>query len=332
MNIKNLEFENGIFLAPMAGVTDAVYRSICREHGAEMVFSEMVSCKGLYYKDEKSKQMLHVESKERPVALQIFGNEPDIMKNVVETYLNPRNDIAVIDINMGCPAPKIVNNGNGSALMKSPKLVEKIVKAVVEIANKPVTVKIRKGWDSNSINAVEISKIIESCGASAITIHGRTRAEFYSGNADWDIIKRVNEAVNIPVIGNGDIFEAKDAFDMIEQTNCSGIMIGRGCQGNPWIFSQVKEYLSNGKVITKPEDWQKVEMALIHLEKLVEFKGEYRAIREMRKHIGWYVKGIRYSTEIRRQINELEAFEEVSYFLNEMIEAIKEGHLKENLF
>ncbi|MCT4661170.1 MAG: tRNA dihydrouridine synthase DusB [Tissierellales bacterium] len=319
MKIGNLTFEHGVFLAPMAGVTDAVYRQICRENGAEMVFSEMVSCKGLYYEDKKSEQMLHIEEGERPVALQIFGNDEKIMSYVVSKYLNKRDDIDVIDINMGCPAPKIVNNGNGSALMKSPESVSKIVREVVNASNKPVTVKMRKGWDDDNINAIEIAKIAESEGAQAVTIHGRTREEFYTGKADWDIIRRVKDELSIPVIGNGDIFEAEDALKMFQYTGCDGVMIGRGCQGNPWIFNEIKDYLKSGDVPKKPEPFERLEMALEHMRRLIPYKGEYRSIREMRKHIGWYVKGIRHSTEIRRQINTLETYEEVEIYLKSMI-------------
>lgn len=322
MKIGNLTFENGVFLAPMAGVTDAIYRQICREHGAEMVFSEMVSCKGLYYEDKKSEEMLHIEKGERPVALQIFGNDEKIMSYVVSKYLNIREDIDVIDINMGCPAPKIVNNGNGSALMKSPENVRKIVREVVKASNKPVTVKMRKGWDDGSVNAVEIAKIVESEGADAVTIHGRTREEFYTGTADWDIIKKVKSELSIPVIGNGDIFEAPDALKMIEYTSCDGVMIGRGCQGNPWIFDEIKSYLKTGIVPKGPKAHEKLEMALEHLKRLVPYKGEYRSIREMRKHIGWYVKGIRHSTEIRRQINTLESYKEVEIYIQTMIDKL----------
>ena len=239
MKIGNIELENNVFLAPMAGVSDLAYRIICKEYGAGLVFSEMVSAKAMYYKDEKTNFLTLIDEKERPVALQIFGSEPEIMSYVVDKYLNPRDEIDIIDINMGCPAPKIIKNGDGCSLMRNPKLAGDILKSVVKVASKPVTVKFRMGWDKESINGLEIAKIAEDSGVSAITIHGRTRDMFYSGEADWEFIKKVKETVSIPVIGNGDIFNPDDGIRMLKDTNCDAIAIGRGAMGNPWIFRRI---------------------------------------------------------------------------------------------
>ena len=239
MKIGNLNFENGVFLAPMAGVTDISFRGLCKEMGCELVYTEMVSAKALYYGSENTKSLLRIAEEEMPVAAQIFGNDPQIMAEMVQRHFNQREDICILDINMGCPAPKVVKHGDGAALLKNPELAAKVLKAVVGNSEKPVTLKIRKGWDDTCINAVEIAKIAEDCGISAIAIHGRTREQYYSGKADWDIIRQVKENVSIPVIGNGDVFEVEDAINMLNQTNCDAIMIGRGAQGNPWIFKRI---------------------------------------------------------------------------------------------
>ncbi len=301
MRISNLEFPNNVFLAPMAGVTDIIFRSICKEMGCGLVYTEMVSSKALYYGSENTKELLKVSSKEVPVAVQIFGSEPLVMAKACDNF-NDNIDICLIDINMGCPAPKIVKNGDGSALMKNPKLAYEIVKAVKEASNKPVTVKFRKGFDNNDINAVEFAKCIEAAGADAITIHGRTREQMYEGKADWDIIRQVKEAVKIPVIGNGDVFCAEDAVNITRQTGCDGIMIARGAQGNPWIFQQITQILRDEEV-KLPTGSEKIEIAINHLKQAVEYYGENRAVREMRKHISWYIKGIRNSTNIKNKIN-----------------------------
>lgn len=302
MKIGNLEIDNNIFLAPMAGVTDSSYRKICRKKNAGLLYTEMVSSKGLYYGDKKTEQIMKTDDIERPIALQIFGSDSEIIKRVIYDQLNKRDEFVIIDINMGCPAPKIVKNGDGSALMKSPELVSEIVKAAKSVSEKPLTVKIRKGWDDSSINAVEIAKRIEEAGADALTIHGRTRAEFYTGTADWDIIKKVKGSVNIPVIGNGDIFSPEDIKKMMDYTGCDAVMIGRGAKGNPWIFSMGYDYLKSG-VYVPPTPMEKIDMCLEHLEYLTADKAERIGSMEIRKHIAWYLKGLRGSSEVRDMVN-----------------------------
>lgn len=317
MKIGKIELKNNIFLAPMAGITDMAFRLLCKEQGAGLLYTEMVSCKGLYYKDKKTDKLLEINDTERPVAAQIFGSDSEIMKETVHKILNDKDDIDIIDINMGCPAPKIVKNGDGSALLKKPELIEKIVKEVVNVSNKPVTVKIRKGWDDNSINAVEVAKIVENSGANAITVHGRTREQFYSGVADWDIIKEVKKNVGIPVIGNGDIFTAQDGKNMFDYTGCDGIMIGRGARGNPWLFKDILDYIYDNKLPTPHSDEEKIEMCIRHLELLTKIKREDIAVKEMRKHAGWYIKGMKNSTLVRGNINKMNTKEEFISLLRE---------------
>lgn len=306
MNFAGVELKNNVFLAPMAGVTDLAFRLMCKEMDAGLLYTEMVSTKALFYGDKKTDMIMEIKEDEKPVALQIFGSDPRIMARVTDENLSNKDDFKFIDINMGCPAPKIVKNGDGSALMKQPSLVREIVREVVNASNKPVTVKIRKGWDDNHQNAVQIAKIIESAGAAAITIHGRTREEYYSGLADWEMIKNVKDSVSIPVVGNGDIFEPEDALKMIEKTNCDAVMIGRGARGNPWIFKRTAHLLKTGELLPAPTDKEKIDMSLKHLDLLFKVKPERMAIREMRKHIAWYIKGIKGSAEMRDKINRVD--------------------------
>ena len=309
MKIGNLNLDNRVFLSPMAGVTDLPFRLICKEQDCGMLYTEMVNAKALCYDDQNTKKMLKIEEEEHPVAIQIFGSDPEYMGGAAKILNSYPNEI--LDINMGCPAPKVVKNGDGSALLKNPELAAKVLKAVVGNSEKPVTLKIRKGWDDTCINAVEIAKIAEDCGISAIAIHGRTREQYYSGKADWDIIRQVKENVSIPVIGNGDVFEVEDAINMLNQTNCDSIMIGRGAQGNPWIFKRINHYMQTGEILPGPTLEEKINTAKKHLKLAVEEHGEYVAVREMRKHIAWYLKGLRNSARVRDEINKIESYEEV---------------------
>ncbi|MBY6917757.1 tRNA dihydrouridine synthase DusB [Clostridium botulinum] len=316
MKIGNLSFDNNVFLAPMAGVTDLSFRGLCKEMGCGLVCTEMVSAKALYYGSENTQTLLRVSDKEAPVAVQIFGREPEIMAEICEKYLNLREDVCIIDINMGCPAPKIVKNKEGSALMLEPDLAHDIVKAIKKVSKKPVTVKFRKGYDDEHINAVEFGKALEEAGADAIAVHGRTRKQMYEGHSDWEIIKKVKEAVCIPVLGNGDVFSPEDAIKMKELTNCDGILIARGSMGNPWIFKQIQDAL-NGKIVEEISYQDKINMCIRHYELAIKNDGEYKAIREMRKHASWYIKGIPRSTEIKNQINILNDSNEVISILEQ---------------
>lgn len=313
MKIGNLELENNVFLAPMAGVTDLPFRILCKEMGCGLVYSEMVSAKGILYDNKNTTELLEIDPKERPVAVQLFGSDPEIlgaMAKKIEPY-----PIDIIDVNMGCPAPKIVKNGEGSCLMKTPELVGKIVKSLVESQSKPVTIKFRKGFDDDHINAVEIAKIAEANGASAVAVHGRTREQYYSGKADWDIIKQVKEAVNIPVIGNGDVFTPQDAKNLLEYTGCDALMVGRGAQGNPWIFQRILHYLQTGEILPEPTGEERVEKALRHAQMLIDYKGEYIGVREMRKHMAWYMKGLPGAAELRGKLNYAETMEQLEELL-----------------
>ncbi len=315
MRIGSVALENNIFLAPMAGVTDLPFRVLCREQGCGFIYSEMISAKGMYYKDEKSWKLAELSEAELPAAIQIFGSEPDIMAYAADKL----NDsaAAVIDINMGCPTPKITKNGEGSALMLKPELAGEIIKTVAAASKKPVTVKMRKSWDDGSINAVEFAVMAEKSGAAAVAVHGRTREQFYSGKADWDIIRSVKKAVSIPVIGNGDIYSPEDVVRMLEHTGCDAVMVGRGAQGNPWIFKRINHYIKTGKILPVPDIEEKKSMMLRHLTMLIDLKGEYTGVREMRKHISWYTKGCRNSGHFKDRVFRAASQEEMAALINE---------------
>ena len=300
----------------MAGVTDLPFRLLCKEQGAGLLCMEMVSAKAIMYKNRNTIDLLKIDERELPVSLQLFGSDPDIISSIAHEIEDRPFDI--LDINMGCPVPKIVNNGEGSALMKNPKLAGEIIEKTVKAIKKPVTVKIRKGFDENHINAVEMAKIAEASGAAAIAVHGRTREQFYSGKADWDIIRQVKEAVSIPVIGNGDLLTAEDVIAMEEQTGCDGFMIGRGAQGNPWIFRQVLHYFETGEHLPRPSFDEVAEMMLRHARMMLEFKGEYTGIREIRKHGAWYTAGYPNSAKLRVMINEVETYTELEDLLHKV--------------
>lgn len=322
LKIGNVTLENNLVLAPMAGVTDLPFRVLCKEQGAGLICMEMVSAKGIYYNNKNTEILLTTAKEERPVSLQLFGSDPEIMSEMARKIEERPFDI--LDINMGCPVPKVVNNGEGSALMKNPKLVEKIVSQIVKAIQKPVTVKIRKGFDDEHVNAVEIAKIVESAGASAVAVHGRTREQYYSGKADWDIIRQVKEAVSIPVIGNGDILTAQDALAMKQQTNCDGFMIGRGAQGNPWIFRQILHSLETGEELPKPSMEEVTDMLLRHARAQIAFKGEVVGIREMRKHAAWYTSGYKNSAKLRGKINEVETYEDLEALFRSVVSYTRE--------
>lgn len=316
MKIGNVEIENSLALGPMAGVTDLPFRLLCKEQGAGLLCMEMVSAKGIMYNNKNTKFLLTIDERERPVSLQLFGSDADIISEQAKRIEELPFDI--LDINMGCPVPKIVNNGDGSALMKNPLLAGEIIEKTARAIQKPVTVKIRKGFDEEHINAVEMAHIAQESGAAAIAVHGRTREQYYSGKADWEIIRKVKEAVKIPVIGNGDVLTPQDAIDMRKQTGCDGVMIGRGAQGNPWIFKQILHYEQTGELLEKPSPQEVTEMILRHAKMQMEFKGEYIGMREIRKHAAWYTAGYKNSAKLRGKINETETYEELKELLSHL--------------
>lgn len=317
MKIGNVTLDNPYILAPMAGVTDLPFRLLCKEQGAGLLCMEMISAKALQYKNKNTKALLAIHPQEYPVSLQLFGSDPKIISEMAKEI--EELPFQILDINMGCPVPKVVKNGEGSALMKNPKLIYEIVSQTVKAIQKPVTVKIRKGFDDDHVNAVEVAKVIEEAGASAVAVHGRTREQYYSGKADWDIIRQVKEAVSIPVIGNGDVTSGEKALAMKEQTGCDGIMIGRGAEGNPWIFRELVEYDRTGVLPGRPSKEQIKETMLRHARLQIEFKGDYLGIREMRKHVAWYTKGMKGSAKLRDEINKVESYEELKQLLDERI-------------
>ena len=314
MKIGNVNIENNLVLAPMAGVTDLPFRILCREQGCGLLYTEMVSAKAVLYNNKNTEALLEVEPEENPISLQLFGSDPQIMADMAKRLEERPFDI--FDINMGCPVPKIVNNGEGSALMKNPLLVGQIVEAMAKAVKKPVTVKIRKGFNDDMINAPEIAHIVEESGGAAVAVHGRTREQFYSSKADWDIIRQVVERVNIPVIGNGDVCSAEDVIAMEQQTGCEAVMIGRGARGNPWIFSRINEYRRTGVLPPKPDVAEIKRMIKKHAQLQLRYKGEYLGIREMRKHVAWYTTGLKDSAALRNEVNLTESMDELFELLD----------------
>lgn len=319
LKIGNVELENNLILAPMAGVTNLPFRIICKDYGAGMVCTEMASAKAMFHNDQKTKRLFNTEGEKRPISFQVFGSELESIAYAVK-YMSDFADI--IDINMGCPAPKVVKNGDGSKLLLDLEKAKQIIETAVQNSKVPVTVKVRKGWDKENIVAVEIAQIAEQAGASAVTIHGRTRSEFYTGKADWDIIKKVKQSVHIPVIGNGDVTDEESALAMFEQTGVDGIMIGRGSFGNPWIFKKIKHYLQTGEKLPQPTNQERLQVMEKHIQLAVEEKGEDVAIKELRKHISWYTKNLKNSSEFRNSINKIEKKDELISTIEEYFKTL----------
>ena len=316
LQIGNVTLENNLILAPMAGVSDLPFRLLCREQGAGLVCMEMVSAKAILYKNRNTEELLTIDPKEHPVSLQLFGSDPDIISEIAKQIEERPFDI--LDLNMGCPVPKVVNNGDGSALMKNPRLAGEIIEKTARAIKKPLTVKIRKGFDDAHVNAVELAHIAQESGAAAVAVHGRTREQYYAGHADWDIIRQVKEAVSIPVIGNGDIRTPEDVAAMAEQTGCDGYMIARGAEGNPWIFRQILHYFETGEHLARPDFSEVTEMLLRHAKMQIDCKGDYTGIREIRKHAAWYTAGCRNSSKLRGRINEVENYEQLEALFREV--------------
>lgn len=322
-NIGDVHISGRLILGPMAGVTDLPFRLLCKEQGADLLYTEMISAKGIHYNNKNTEKLLQTDRAESPIAVQLFGNEPELMASIAMKIKD--RDFDIIDINMGCPVPKVVNNGEGSSLMKDIELAAKIIKAVSSAVSKPVTVKIRKGFDDNSVNAVEFAKMAQDSGAKAVAVHGRTRQQYYGGKADWDIIRQVKKAVTIPVIASGDIFTPEDAKRCLEETGCDGLMVARGARGNPQIFKQIKSFLKTGEKLPEPSIEEVIDMVLRHGKMLMEFKGEIMAMREMRKHVAWYTTGYKNSASIRRMANSIETYRQ----LEELCGIMERGKIHE---
>lgn len=314
--IGNVEIPNRFVLAPMAGVTDLAFRRLCKEQGAGLLCMEMISAKAISYKNKNTRALMEIDPVEHPISMQLFGSEPELMAEVAKEIEEEPFDI--LDINMGCPVPKVVNNGEGSALLKTPDLIEEIVRKVSSAIKKPVTVKVRIGFENEPIDIVEIAKRIEDAGAAALAVHGRTRQQYYSGTADWDTIRRVKEAITIPVVGNGDVDSPLKAEALIKQTGCNAVMIGRAVRGNPWLFRELNHYFQTGELLERPSAVEIREMILRHARKQIELKGEFVGIREMRKHVAWYTAGMRHSAGLRRESNTIESYEALEQLLSRL--------------
>lgn len=318
LRIGNVTLKSNVILAPMAGVSDLPFRLLCAGQGAALVCMEMVSAKAIFYNNRNTEQLMAIHPGEGPVSLQLFGSDPDIISEMAKRI--EERPFSILDLNMGCPVPKVVNNGEGSALMKNPVLAGKIIEKTVKAIHKPVTVKIRKGFDAQHVNAVEMARVAEASGAAAVAVHGRTREQYYAGEADWDIIAEVKQAVRIPVIGNGDVTDGPSARELLLKTGCDGVMIGRASQGNPWIFSRVRHFLETGEESKGPSMEEKKALVMRHAELLLQYKGEYTAVREMRKHLAWYTGGMPHSAAFRQQINSMETMEELQAGVDRIFE------------